>query len=468
MNKNVKQNLARLLVLVLLLSIILGTLSSCFSFKRYVAGSKDELASNIALAAEGRGKDREFVYQYLSDFGVPRFDGTKFLYFEIYVDSYFNYCEAPEKRAHAVMTATAFVEEYYDEINLAGESEVTAALLDCYIDALGDPYAIYREPAAAEDFDNYMSGEFGGIGVMIEYNHTDETLLISSVLPGSPAEKAGVLKGDYIYAVDGATVEEIGYLYAANLIKGEVGSTVELTVLRGEELVTMPIVRAVIEDVSVQYSVTEDNLGYVYISSFKSNTADQFKEAIDSLTKTGVDGLIFDLRGNGGGYVQTACDMISYLIPSGHTIVSYQYKPLLEMSTSVKSQIDGLTDHTVDLPIVVITDENTASSSEIFTSAIRDFRNEGLLNATIVGTTTYKKGVMQRSFYYTDGSSITMTIAYYNPPSGVNFHGVGITPDVYVELPEPELDAETGKYLPVEDTQLDAAVTELKKLINAN
>lgn len=459
MNKKIKQSLGGIVLLALLLSLVLGSLSSCgFLFNRYVAESKDELLENIDALSSGDGKDREFVYQYLSDLGVPRFDGTKFLYFEIYVDSYFAYCELPDKRTHAVMAATAFAEEYYDEINLGSEAAVTSALLSSFINALGDPYAIYRDPVVTEDFDGYMSGSFGGIGVMIEYNHDDESLMISSVLAGSPAERAGVQKGDYIYAIDGTTVEEIGYLYAVDLIKGEIGSTVELTLLRGEELITIPIVRDVVEETSVIYSIDEEeNIGYVAVTIFKSNTAEQFRKAIDDLTKAGVKGIIFDLRDNPGGYVSAACDMISYLIPSGHTIVSYEYKndPLLS-PTVIKSLNDGLSDHTVDLPMVVITDQNTASAAEIFTAAIRDYRDKGLLDATIVGTTTYKKGVVQRSFDYTDGSSITITIAYYNPPSGVNFHGVGIEPDVYVE------------YLPTEDTQLSAAVIELKKLINAN
>jgi carboxyl-terminal processing protease len=125
-------------------------------------------------------------------------------------------------------------------------------------------------------------------------------------------------------------------------------------------------------------------------------------------------------------------------------------------------------DHEIKVPIVVICDEYTASSGEIFTSAIRDYRNAGLLNATIVGTTTYKKGIMQNTYTYSDGSSATFTVAYYNPPSGVNYHGVGITPDVLVDLPAQEYNPETGEPLPINDTQLERALEEIKKLINAN
>jgi carboxyl-terminal processing protease len=125
-------------------------------------------------------------------------------------------------------------------------------------------------------------------------------------------------------------------------------------------------------------------------------------------------------------------------------------------------------DSTITVPIVVICDEYTASSGEIFTSAVRDFRDMGLLNATIVGTNTYAKGIMQNTYAYADGSSVTFTVAYYNPPSGVNYHEIGVKPDVHVELPEPKKNPETGQLYIDEDTQYNAAVIELKKLINAN
>ena len=168
-----------------------------------------------------------------------------------------------------------------------------------------------------------------------------------------------------------------------------------------------------------------------------------------------MDGIIFDLRGNPGGYVQSVCDVISYLIPSGNIIVSYQYKG--RDAVEISSTHNGEKDHVVDLPFVVICDEYTASSGEIFTAALRDYRNDGMITATIVGTTTYKKGIMQNTYSYIDDSTITLTVAYYNPPCGVNYHGIGVSPDVYVENDSYET-----------DKQLDTAFIELQKLINAN
>lgn len=459
--KNTKA-INRFLSLLLVLVLILSTLSSCIFFRK-PAGSKEEIIDNI----ESSTTSRKSVYQYLADWGVPAFDYTKFLYFEDKVNKNYVYNEIPDVKEHARLTAYAFLEYFYDKTDLDDQTDVTDALLTCYVAALGDPYSLYREPVASSDFNTNMSGKFGGIGVMIEYDHTNETLMVSSIFIGSPAEIAGVKVGDYIHAIDGRTVEEIGYLNAVDYVRGEIGTYVELTLLRDGEYVTVSVKRDIVEEINVSYEIDEEtNFGYVQIVSFKDNTFAQFKKAIDALEDAGVSGIIFDLRGNPGGYVDSVCDVLSYLLPTGYTVMSYVYKG--DSKVERKTRDDGGADHTVNLPMVVICDENTASAGEIFTAAVRDYRNDKLLSATIVGTTTYKKGIMQSGFSYLDGSTVTLTTAFYNPPCGINYHGIGVTPDVYVELPEAELDPETGKYLPVDDTQLEAATEELKKLVNAN
>ena len=191
------------------------------------------------------------------------------------------------------------------------------------------------------------------------------------------------------------------------------------------------------------------------IVSFKKNTFDQFVNAIDALEAANVKGIVFDVRGNPGGYVDSVCDVISYIIPTGHTVLSYQYKG--RPATELKSTDDAKnTDHVIDLPITVICNEYTASAGEIFTAAIRDYRDEGLLRASIVGTNTFGKGIMQNTYYYLDDSSVTLTVAYYNPPCGENYHGKGVAPDVVIE--------NTAE----EDLQLLTAYAELLELINAN
>ena len=449
----------RIISLLLVLVLLLGSLSSCF--RKQSTPSKEEIQESISESK----KSRDYAYQYLLDWGMPSFDYIKFLVFEQKIKTEYNFSALPDTREHAKQAAEDFLENYYSKINLSNKTEVTDALLTCFVAALGDPYSLYRPPLATENYNTDMQGEFGGIGVMIEYNSKEGTLTISSPIPGSPAEKVGIMSGDVIVGVDGTKVSDVGYEAALNLIRGKIGTTVKITVLRGDTTLDFTLVRELVKETSVAYTIDDEtNIGYVQIVSFKNNTFAQFKEAIDALEAAGVAGIIFDLRNNTGGYVHSVCDMVSYLIPDGHTIVSYQYKG--KDMTYVKSKDEG-EDHVVDLPMAVLCNAMTASSAEIFTSAIRDYRNSGLLSAVIVGTTTYKKGIMQASYGYSDGSSVTLTIAFYYPPCGVNYHGVGITPDVYIELPTPEKD-EDGNYLPVEDTQLDGAFSELQKLINAN
>ena len=452
-NNTINRALGRFILLLLTISVMLSALTSCglLSLFSYVAENKNEIQNNIDNTPdEESGK---YVCDYLRDFGVPIFDKIKFTYFEECFNQLYNYGDGmPTVINHAKKTAQLFLDNYYDSIDKEDKTAVTDALLDCYVTALEDPYAFYRPPVETEDYMTDMSGKFGGIGVMVEYNDLDETIMVNTVYPDSPAEKAGIKVGDYFYMIDGKTVEELGYTNAVNYVRGEIGTSVELVMIRNGEQITVTAVRAEVEEINVAYDIdTENNIGYVQIVSFKANTFDQFKEAIDALEVAKVDGIIFDLRGNPGGYVDSVVAVISYLIPDGETVMSYQYKGYDKVE--LISQDEG-EDHKVDLPFVVICDQYTASAGEIFTAAIRDYRNDKLINATIVGTTTYGKGIMQSSYYYPlDQSTVTFTVAYYNPPCDVNYHEIGVTPDVVVEITNDT------------DTQLEAAINELKKLI---
>ena len=458
MHSFLNKALCKLLVLVITANILLFSFSSCKLFI-YVADSKEEIAENIDESSSKRFNDH--VADYLRDWGLPRYDAIKFRYAENYFQNYYNYAGGmPDTYSHAVKTARLFLENYYDSINRDDKAAVTHALLDCYADALDDPYSIYRAPEAADTYQEDMSGKFGGIGVVVEYDYDKATIMVKTVYIGSPAEKSGMCVGDYIYAVDGKTISELGIDNTVYHIRGEIGTYVNLTLIRNGQFVDVSVQRAEVEEINVSYELDSNTkIGYVRIVAFKGNTFEQFAKAIDSLEEQGAKGIVFDLRGNPGGYLQSVCDVISYLIPNDKTIVTYQYKG--SNSTRLVSENDDTSsgqtlDRIVNLPMVVICNQYTASAGEIFTSAIRDYRNEGLIKATIVGTTTYGKGIMQNTYSYADGSSITMTVAYYNPPCGVNYHGIGITPDISVEL------TSEG------DTQLDAAYDAIKNLINAN
>ena len=454
MKKSYQNVISKLLLLIISLTLVLSSFTSCDLFSQ-VADNKNQLETNIGNSEEIARYN--YVAQYLREWNLPLFNQTKFKYFEDYFQRYFNLEGGlPSTYNHAKETASLFTENYYDSIDVNDKNAVTDALLDCYVRATGDVYSAYRPPVETEDFQTDMSGKFGGIGVMVEYNDQDKTIMINTVYPGSPAEKAGIQTGDFIYAVDGKTITELGYTNAVNYVRGEIGTNVELELIRDGKHITVTATRAEVEEFNVVYEIIEEeNLGYVQIVAFKGNTFDQFKEAIDSLEAAKVDGIIFDLRGNPGGYVDSVIAVISYLIPDGETIMSYQYKGRDKV---VLVSDDEGTDHVVNLPFVVICNEYTASAGEIFTAAIRDYRNDKMLNATIVGTTTYKKGIMQSSFYYpVDQSTVTMTVAYYNPPCGENYHGIGVTPDVVVENTSDTV-----------DLQLNSALEEMKKLLNAN
>jgi carboxyl-terminal processing protease len=286
--------------------------------------------------------------------------------------------------------------------------------------------------------------------------------MISQVYDG-PAKDAGMKVGDYIVGVDGKTFEEMGgYQNVIYFVRGDVGTEVTVTVNRNGNLIDITMTRALVEDKSVSYELLDGGYGYIAITQFNDNTAKQFREAVEALEDLGACGYIFDVRLNGGGYVHSVVEILSYILPSGKVVISYQYKgePKRYQYTSVDilpEDEGGRGDHVIDLPMVVLCDEYTASAAEIFVSCLRDYDGvvADFIDVTIVGQNTFGKGIMQGSVSYPpDNSYVTLTVSYYNPPSGINYHGVGIMPDVLVELTE------------TEDTQLAEAIKQMEILLN--
>ena len=471
MKSNLKTFLPRLSIALLIIIISASVLFTCTSTRAY---TKEEINQNIA-SIDDEDTRYNYVYLYLQSVGMPVFDTTKFYWAESVFGKWFNLDGGlPDTAAHARMTAESFMSEYYDVIDRTDRAAVTDALITCYTEAVADPYSIYRIPEDSDDYNSDMSGKFGGIGVVIEYDHNAETLTVSSIYIDSPADKADFMVGDIIWAVDGKLVSDIGYLNAVYHVRGDAGTNVTITVKRQDELIDLVATRDVVEEKTVDY--THDNgIGYIQVTSFKENTDEQFIDAINYMEEIGVRGVIFDMRGNPGGYLDTVCNMLSYLLPTGKKLVSYSYKgrpteyytshddphPTLKNDEGETVKID----HVINIPFIVICDEYTASAGEIFTSVIRDYKNEGLLSASIVGKTTYGKGIMQSGFAYRDGSTITLTVAYYNPPSEVNYHLIGVSPDLNVEN-EIGTDEDGKQYLI--DNQLSSAYEQLESLINAN
>ena len=387
----------------------------------------------------------EYTASHLSDYDVPDFDKAKFRSLERLFRDYFVE-ELPPPETMAERVAALYFENFDGKIDTADAVSVTDALLNCYVWATGDRFSVYRTAEENEEYNTSMSGNFFGIGVSVTYNREADTITVTDVYEGGSAYEAGIKTGDLIIGVDGARLSDIGYNETINRIRGEENTAVNITVLRqGKELTFTAVRRAVVVE-SVRYSIDEDKIGYIKISSFKDNTAEQFAKAVKFMEESGAVGVIYDLRDNPGGYLHAVVEMLSYICPSGTTIVSFSngYAKPIKDNNSLE----------FTLPSVVICNGDTASAGELFTSALRDFDEiYGYFEVTLVGKTTYGKGIMQKPFYLGDGSTVTMTVAYYNPPSGENYNGEGIEPNVIVDM------------LPEGDSQLAAAYAEINELV---
>ena len=464
--KKMKSNYTSKFLALTLALALLFSLSSCFIIPE--KGPEEDFTKEVLLSRVEKTLNDDLykytnVYQYLHKWGITNFDTYKFFKYESIFDECYNYGDGmPDTLPHAADTAKYFAENYFDTVDFDDKEKLTDALLNSYVRTVGDKYAYYRTAEEFEDFETEMSGEFGGINVLIEYDHNNGTLMISQVYDG-PAKDAGMKVGDYIVGVDGKTFEEMGgYQNVIYFVRGDVGTEVTVTVDRNGQLIDITMTRALVEDKSVSYELLDGGYGYIAITQFNDNTAKQFREAVEALEDLGACGYIFDVRLNGGGYVHSVVEILSYILPSGKVVISYQYKG--ESKRYQYTSVDilpedegGRGDHVIDLPMVVLCDEYTASAAEIFVSCLRDYDGvvADIIDVTIVGQNTFGKGIMQGSVSYTpDNSYVTLTVSYYNPPSGTNYHGVGIMPDVLVELGE------------TEDTQLAEAIKQMEILLN--
>ena len=435
--KSIKRAACTLVVFVLLVLLFTSCTRSAGSDTVY---SKDILTENVT---RGATSEHDFVWQYLDEWDFPTFTASKLKSVETTFRAYF-YKDVPDSDELAPTVALAFLEGYYDLVDLTDEGAVTDAIIDSYVTSLGDRYSVYRTKDEYKDYSSGMSGNYTGIGIVV--TQSDAGLIhINSVNEGGSAYEMGLKAGDLITSVDGIPVLERGYEDSINAISGEEGTTVTLTVDRDGESLTFTLTRRKLVESSVTYSL-ENGIGYIKISSFKSNTDEQFIAAVDYMEKNGVKAVIYDLRNNTGGYLSSVLNALDYVAPKGTTLASF--------SNDYDDDEVSRSSHSFLIPTVVICNEMTASAGELFTAGIRDLADMGHLDATLVGTKTFGKGIMQSTFTLSDGSTITLTVAYYMPPSGKNYHEVGITPDVVVER------TKDG------DVQLDAAYAAIESLLN--
>lgn len=320
------------------------------------------------------------------------------------------------------------------------------------MNSLDDDYATYYDEEEFKSFQESNAGSYTGIGCVVSQNISTGEVIVVQPYKDSPAYDAGLSVGDIIQKVNDIDVTGMDLTEVVSYIKGEEGTTVNVTYLHDGKEVSVDIERRKIDIKSIEYEMLEGNIGYISISGFEENTVEQFRDAIDTLTSQGVEGLIFDVRSNPGGSYTTVVEMLDMLLPEG-TIVYTEDK--------YGNQITETSDeNSIDLPMAVITDGNSASASEIFAGALQDYDK-----AEIIGLQTYGKGIVQSIVPLGDGTAIKLTIASYFLPNGTCIQGVGITPDQVVELPQEDGAYDQNGYLLREyDTQLDAAVEYIKEI----
>lgn len=345
--------------------------------------------------------------------------------------------------------------EEYSQFGFPEDVDLTEYLIEALMQLSPDLYDTYLSAESYGDYTDSLAGSMVGIGVLVEIPEQDNVdhILILDAFTDSGAGRAGLEGGDKIIAINGVTVAETGYEAAVASLAGEAGTTVTLTYLRGgdPEPKSCSPVRGKCTRDSV-YFYEKDNIGYIRITGFESVTTQQFKHAVDTLEAMGVEGFVFDLRENGGGLLRTVSEMLAYVLPDGKIgSVNYKSEKLTDIDIYAENgklymgsgrgyTTDALggdleTDHQITVPIAIITDGHTASAAELFTASIAETAEmKDFVPVTIVGRTTYGKGTSQNTFNLTDDSYIKLTIATYDPPSGVNYDGVGITPDVLVPL----------------------------------
>ena len=292
-------------------------------------------------------------------------------------------------------------------------------------EALGDPYTVYMDKNEFNSFMESSQGSFYGIGAQIGIRNNNVTII--APIEGSPAEKAGIKAGDIILKIDDYEVTDLNTDTVVSKIKGAKGESVRLTLKREgvEEPFEVTVVRAEIKTQSVKGEIIEDGIGYIQISSFSDEeVSNKFTEKLNELKNAGMKKLILDLRGNPGGYLNECVKIASNFIPNGevitYTIDKYNKKVV---SNSVGGDAIGI-------PLVVLVDGGSASASEVVTGALRDYQA-----ATIIGTTTFGKGIVQQlKVLPNDMGGLKVTTSKYYTPKGENIHGTGITPDIIVEI----------------------------------
>ncbi|MEK7126698.1 MAG: S41 family peptidase [Patescibacteria group bacterium] len=339
------------------------------------------------------------------------------------------------------------LEDKYVDLEAIEEDTMVYGSIKGLVDSLDDPYTVFMTPDESTEFTSGLDGTLKGIGA--ELTVEDKNLVIISPLRGSPAEKAGLLPRDIILAIDGEIASDMTLVDAISKIRGEVGTTVTLTIVRKnvKKPFDVSIVRENIEIESVTVEKLDGDIVYLGVNRFNDKTNEEFSNAISEMLLDEPKGLIVDLRFNGGGYLDIAVELLSYLLPSNTSAVVIK-----ERGKKDDTKLTNGKPKLLNTPLVVIVNDSSASASEIVAGAIQDHKR-----GIILGTKTFGKGSVQEVEKFSDGSSLRLTIAKWFTPNGRSINKTGLIPDILVEITEKDID---DKY----DRQKEEAVKYLKNL----
>jgi carboxyl-terminal processing protease len=367
-----------------------------------------------------------------------------------YVDTTFNQVDWQEVRRELLSREYSSREEAY------------AALREA-LEQLEDPYTRFLDPRQYQALTSQTSGELSGIGIRLRLDETSQALTVVEPIQNSPAMEAGIRSGDRILAIDGRPTQGMSVDQASDLIRGEVGTEITLRIDReGNEVLDIPLTRKRIELTTVSYALKQEGnlrLGYIRLGEFSGHAAEQMRRAIGDLNNQGVDAFVLDLRGNPGGLLQASVDISRLWMGEGSIVRTVNRRG---ESDEIAANGTALT----DLPLAVLVNGNSASSSEILTGALRDNHR-----ATIVGSRTFGKALVQSVHALSDGSGLAVTIAHYYTPGGVDISHRGITPDIEINLTDQqkqELSSNPDLMATQSDLQYVGAVEALQQTVLAN